>query len=275
MSEIDFHSQDKVAETLIIPLYFRAKESQRPDALIRDAKAVELVERIDYDFSRIKFQDHDQVGTVMRNREFDRLVRDFLPRSPGAVVVHIGCGLGTRFERVDDGEVEWFDLDLPEVIALRRRLIGEAAEGSHLLGCSVFEYGWMDALSEMNGRPFLFIAEGVFPYFPEAQVKRLVLALKERFPGAELVCDGMTPFFTWLHNVQLVFSKFNARLHWGLKRGRDLETWGEDIRLLEEWFYFDRPEPRMGSSNWMRRFPLLAKSVGIFHYRLGQRQASG
>ncbi len=80
-----------------------------------------------YDFDRVRqvhMDEADKVMIILRNREFDRYARDFLRRHPQAVVVHIGCGLDSRFERVDNGEVEWYDLDLPEVIELRRKFIG-------------------------------------------------------------------------------------------------------------------------------------------------------
>lgn len=73
----------------------------------------------------------------MLTREIDRYARDFLSRHPEAAVVHIGCGLDSRFERVDNGKVEWYDLDLPDVIELRRKFIGDEGERYHLLDCSV------------------------------------------------------------------------------------------------------------------------------------------
>jgi O-methyltransferase involved in polyketide biosynthesis len=170
---------------------------------------------------------------------------------------------------VDNGRVEWFDLDLPEVIELRRRLIGSDGERYHLLSDSVFENAWMDAVGAYRQRPFLFLSEGVLPYFEEAQVKALVLKLRDHFPGAELVCDAHTPFVIRMDNLQLALSKINARLRWGLKHGKDVETWGAGITMLDEWFYFDRPEPRFDAYRWMRFFPLFSKSTGIFHYRLG------
>jgi O-methyltransferase involved in polyketide biosynthesis len=271
MAEIDFQNLNGVSETLLIPLYIRAMESQRPDALIRDDRAVALIGQIDYDFSRFRLEAHDHVAIVLRNREFDRHARDFLSRCPEAVVVHIGCGLDSRFERVDDGQVEWYDLDLPKVIALRRKLIGDEGARYHLLDCSVFDSAWLKRVSVHHQRPFLFLAEGVLMYFEEAQVKSLVLTLREHFPGAELVCDAETPFGIWANNLKLAFSRVGARLCWGLKRGRDLESWGDDIYLLDEWFYLDCPEPRLGAPQWARHFPFFAKASGIFHYRLGER----
>ena len=274
MTKVSLSSQDLVAETLLIPLYCRALEAQRPDGLVHDDQVVAMVEQIDYDFSRIKLQAHDQVGIILRVRQFYRRVRDFLAHHPAAVVVHIGCGLDTRFERVAerDDQVEWYDLDLPEVMELRRKLVAEAPRG-HPLACSVFDTGWLDTVSVHGARPFLFVAEGVLPYFEQAQVKELVLRLKERFPGAEMVCDAMTPLMVWMHNWELAFSKIGARLHWGLRDPHDMEKWGAGIRLLDKWYYFERPEPRLGASQLMRYIPPLGKGVGVFHYRLGDPQS--
>jgi O-methyltransferase involved in polyketide biosynthesis len=114
------------------------------------------------------------------------------------------------------------------------------------------------------------MAEGVFPYFTEQQVKGLFLLLRDKFPGGELVCDAMTPAMLWLHNLELSSSKVDARLHWGMKNGHQPETWADGIRLMNEWFYFDEPEPRLGSYQLMRYLPVFAKGVGIFRYQLGE-----
>jgi O-methyltransferase involved in polyketide biosynthesis len=259
-----------VAETLFITLHARAKESSRPDALLRDENAVEMIRKVNYDPSRFKMQAHDEVAVIMRMCVFDRIAREFLERHPEGTIVHIGCGLDTRFERVDNGRVEWYDLDLPEVIALRRELIREQEDRHHLLGGSVFDDFWLKEVRTGLQRPFLFIAEGVFPYFEGMQVKSLFLTIQKYFPGAEVVCDAHTPFILFVDNLQLVFSKVQARLHWGLKHGRDVESWGEGIRMLEEWYYFETDEPRLRSFRWMRHFPLFGKSTGIFHYQLGK-----
>lgn len=260
-------STNVVSETLLIPLYARATETRRPEPLLRDDAAAALVERLDYDFGRIRLSDLDRTLILLRVRQFDRWTSVFLGDHPGAAVVHIGCGLDTRFERVDDGLVEWYDLDLPEVIALRRELLPERPR-VHALPGSAFHPEWMDAIRPTDPPP-LVVAEGVLPYFAEAQVRGLALALRARFPGAELVCDAMTPLMARAHNLQLLISGMKARLHWGLRRPRDPETWAPGIRLLQEWYYFDRPEPRLKSSRWMRHVPPLGRGAGIFHYQLG------
>jgi methyltransferase (TIGR00027 family) len=273
MSENTNQGLSGVAETLLMTLYIRAMESQRPDALIKDEKAVALVTQMSYDFDRIKqvkMDDDDKVGVILRNREFDRYVQDFLACNPEAVVVHIGCGLDSRFERVDNGKVEWYDLDLPEVIEQRRKFIGDERQRYHLLAGSAFDSAWLDTISVHRQRPFLFLAEGVLMYFEEAQVKSLVLILRDHFPGAELVFDAFSPFLIRANNLRMAISKFGVRYHWGLRRGQELEKWGDDIRLLDEWGYFDRPEPRLDHIRWMRHIPLLARVMRVYHYRLGE-----
>lgn len=258
-----------VSETLLMTLLVRARESQRPDGMIRDEKAVAMVNQIECDFSRLRMQRHDEVAVIMRMNKFDNHVRDFLARNPDAVVVHIGCGLDTRFERVDNGCVEWFDLDMPDVIDLRKKLISNENNRYHMLAASAFENDWIEEVSRFKPRPFMFIAEGVLPYFEETQVKSLVLKLRDHFPGSELVCDAHTPFVIWADNLQLAYSKVKARLQWKLEHGKDVESWGDGIQLLDEWNYYDDDEPRFKAFRWVRLVPALAKSSGVFHYRLG------
>jgi methyltransferase (TIGR00027 family) len=273
MSEMLAENLNGVAETMLIPLYIRAIESKRSDALIKDDKAVALVEQMGTTLSRIKnikMDENDRLALVLRNRQFDRYVHTFLTHHPKAVVVHIGCGLDTRFERVDNGHVEWYDLDLPEVIQIRKKLIGGERERYHLLACSVFDNSWLDTVSLNRHQHYLFLAEGVLMYFEEAQVRKLVLMLRKNFPGAELVFDAFSPFLVRMNNLRLMLSrtKINARYRWGLKCGKYLEKWSDDICLLDEWFPFDNPEPRLDHIKWIRYMPILAKVMGIFHYRL-------
>ena len=279
MSEIKSQTLSGVAKTLLLPLYNRAMESKRPDAMIKDEKAVELVTQMRLDFSSVRQIPMTELLKVMRimlTREMDRYARDFLSRHPEVVVVHIGCGLDSRFERVDNGRVEWFDLDLPEVIDLRRRFIGDEHERYHLLAGSVLEDAWLEAVKVYSQRPCLFLAETVFVYFIEAQVKSLVLRLRDRFPGAELVLDGWRPFEIWVGNRYLSPSKFAGLMQWGLWNGREIEGWGAaspsgaGIHLLDAWGFFDQPEPRMGAYRWMAPLFRLFKPMRIFHFQLGK-----
>jgi len=269
MPEKILQSLDGVPQTLLMTLLVRARETQRPDGAFKDEKAVEIMNRIAADFSHLIMHRHDEIAVIIRMRRFDRRVRNFLARDPDGVVVHIGCGLDTRFERIGDNRVEWFDLDVPDVMELRKKLIDTEALHYHAITSSVFETGWLAEVERFKPRPFLFIAEGVFPYFEEAQVKELFLRLSDHFPGCEVVCDAHTSFVIWADNIHLAIARVKARLHWKLKDPRDVESWGAGFRLLDEWNYYADDEPLMKPFLWIRMIPGLARSSGIYHYQLG------
>lgn len=273
MSEAVVRTLSGESETCLAPLYWRAVESQRPDALIKDEKAVALVKQMKLEFSGIRQIPMTELYYVMRvmvTREMDRYARDFLSFYPEAPVVHIGCGLDSRFERVDNGLVEWYDLDLPEVVELRRKFIGNEGQRYHLLGCSVLEEAWIEAVKIHSQHPILFLAETVFVYFKKNQVKSLVLTLRDQFPGAELVFDGLRPFEVWVGNRYLSRTQFAGIMRWGFWRGQEIEGWGEGIHLLDEWAFFDQPEPRLNPFRWMVPLFRLFKPIRIFHFRLGE-----
>ena len=260
-----------VSESLLITLYLRAMETQRPDALIKDEKALALVQQIDYDFNRLRLlqlSETNKLVIILRSRRIDRYACDFLARHANGVVVHIGCGLDTRFERVDNGQVEWYDLDIPNVIELRRRLIGGERGRYHLLGCSVLDSDWLDAVRGHRERPFLFLAEGVFMYFEGAQVKALVRMLHRNFPGAELVFDCYSPVHVVRSNLQT--APFGLRIHWGIWHGQEIEGWGKGIRLLGEWGFFDDPTPRLDSIRWLRGVEAMGRTLRIYRFQLGE-----
>lgn len=261
-----------VSETMLATLYSHASESRRPDGLIRDPRAEELVARIDYDFAGQQLGEDDQAAACVRLRQFDCFVQAFLDAHPDGVVVHIGCGLDTRFDRVDNGQVTWVDLDLPPVIELRRKLLEETPR-YQMLAASALDLAWLDRVDVHPGKPFLFIAEGVLMYFSDAEIRCLVLALRERFPGAELVFDVASPLVVWLQNLSLARMKADFRMRWALRRYDALESWAPGIHLLETWYYTSVKEsiPRLEKlQKLFRLIPPLGKGMAILHYRLDQ-----
>ncbi|GAA6615406.1 class I SAM-dependent methyltransferase [Scytonema sp. NUACC26] len=111
-----------VQETLFMTLWARGTEAGKPDPILKDTKSVEVMNQIDYDFSKLATATGSQIGICLRGQILDQWVQSFLKDNPDGIVVEIGAGLNTRFERVDNGSVRWFDLDLPDAIASARKL---------------------------------------------------------------------------------------------------------------------------------------------------------
>ena len=258
-----------VPETLLMTLNVRASETLRPGGLCKDENAVAILRQLDVDLHRLQMHGHDVIAVIMRMRKFDEYASSFMARNPGCTVVHVGCGLDTRYERVDDGQVEWFDLDLPEVIQLRRQVLPPDTPLHHTLTASALDEGWMVQVAATKPQAVLFISEGVLPYFTGDQVKTLVTRILKHFPGSEFVCDIHSPFVVWADNIHLVIAGVEARLRWGMKDAREMETWGRGIRLLEAWNYYENEDPLMKNYRCLRFIPGLAHSVGIYHYQLG------
>jgi O-methyltransferase involved in polyketide biosynthesis len=180
-----------VPETLLWTLYHRALEARRPDRVLDDPKAVELVEAIDYPFAE-RFGTGD-LGKAqwqgLRARCFDEEVRRFLREHPGGTVVALGEGLETQFWRVDDGRVAWLSVDLPETVAVRGRLLPSDSR-LRTLSRSALDPGWMEEVDHSRG--VLITAQGLLMYFEPAYVHRLIAACPERFPGGALLFDAVS-----------------------------------------------------------------------------------
>ncbi|RMI31534.1 class I SAM-dependent methyltransferase [Streptomyces triticirhizae] len=230
-----------VQETLLIPLYGRAVEHAGPDPALTDPRAVELVEAIDHDFARFDGLP-SLTGAVLRTLLFDHWTRDFLDRHPTGTVVEVGTGLNTRFERTDNGRARWFDLDLPDVIALRRAFFADTPRRT-TLAASVTEDGWLAEIAHHAGGPHLFTAEAVLPFLDEAQVRDLLRRLSGRLPGALLALDTNTPGLVAAQDEHDALSRVEARLRWGCADIEVVTDWVPGSRVLASHTLTSLPQP--------------------------------
>ena len=185
--------KNTVQETLIIPLYARKVCSELYPDLYRDETAVRLVGEIDYDFSQAEknarglMQRFGSLEVAMRQNDLAFEVRDYLKTHPNAAVVNLGCGLDSTGRNCDNGSCKIYNLDFPNVIAVRNELL-PAGEREKNIPCDLNDTAWFSQIDASKGA--VFFASGVFYYFLTEQVKALVQAMAESFPGGVLVFDG-------------------------------------------------------------------------------------
>ncbi|MEV6977138.1 class I SAM-dependent methyltransferase [Kitasatospora sp. NPDC093806] len=197
MSSVERPELSAVPETALWTLWHRAVEARRPDTVLPDPKAVELVGRIDFPFDE-RFGSAALVSQLQGLRAgcFDREVSDFLARHPRGTVVGLGEGLETQAWRVDNGRAHWLSVDLPETAALRERLL-PPDERHRIVAGSATDPGWMDAVDPAAAAQGVLIsAQGLLMYLRPTEVRELIAACADRFPGATFVLDAVPRWFS-------------------------------------------------------------------------------
>lgn len=269
---------DGVPETLLIPLWARAVENGKAEPLLRDPRAAEIMRHIEYDFDTfartVGVGGRSQVGCVMRGQVLDRWVTRLLEATPEAAVIEIGAGLDTRFERVDNGRLLWFDLDLPEVIDLRRRFFKEEARRVFVAE-SILDNDWIELVrSVAEDRPKLFLAEGVLMFFEETEVKTLFARIADNFPGSRIAFDAVGPFIKRMQSRHDALRNMNAPLRWALPGIDAITRWRgdyvpEDVFHMMECAQYVRTLP----FGWRLLFATVLRGVRKDHviarFRLG------
>jgi len=216
-----------VQQTLFIPLAARARAAQRRQPVLRDPKAVEIAGSVEIDPKYGRGAGGSV--TVLRTVLMDAWVRDFLARNPAGTVVEIGAGLNSRFERVDNGQVHWIDLDLPDSIELRRRFFADSGR-RRMVAASVTSEEWLPIVAQSPG-PYFFAADGVLVYLTEEQVTTLLTRIRNHFPNARIALDTFPRRTVGQQRKLAARRGIPARFAWACDDPRSLERLG--LRVVE------------------------------------------
>jgi O-methyltransferase involved in polyketide biosynthesis len=217
-------------QTMLATFYAKALDADFPNPILGDRYAKEIVDRIDYDWTKTTITARTAPSVTTRSAHFDNWARQFLAMHPEAVVVHLGCGLDSRFFRLDPGPgVGWYDVDYPEVATLRRQLYPER-EHYHVVSASVTDAAW---LAEIPGdRPALMIAEGLMMYLEQQDGLRLLRGIVEHFPAGELQFDAFNSLGIKSQWTNAVVRRAGATLHWAINGPADIVSAIPGVRLL-------------------------------------------
>lgn len=265
-----------VQKTLLLPLWGRAVETGKAQPLLVDRTAAAILATLNYDFSAIarNISPISQLSWIARSLHTDRAIQTFLTLHPAATIVNLGCGLDTTFERIDNGSLRWYDLDLPDVIELRKRFIQESAR-RQFIPCSLLDDAWLRPVQ--SAAAIFFVASGVLYYLEECQVKALFLRLADAFPGCEVFFDACSPRGLRIANKKVIKAggmEEGAVLKWGIRRAAEMQSWDGRIAVLAEYPMFRHFGRDLGvKARWGMR---LSDSLGIMsmvHLRLGNPPA--
>ena len=249
--------KNSIQETLIIPLFGRLICSERYPELFSDPSAERICGKLDYDFSEKRRLMESQAGLFgaleVAQRQYDLMweVRDYLKTHPQAAVVNLGCGLDDTFSQVDNGRCRGYNLDMPDVIAVRDELL-PAGEREQNIGCDLNDHSWMGRIDASGGA--VFFASGVFYYFETEAVKALFRAMAERFPGAVLAFDSCNERGvklmrkTWLKEAGIT----DVSAFFSLEDEKELRGWSERFASVT-------------AKSYMRGYRDIYKDVGVFH----------
>jgi len=285
-----FINLSDVAATSLLTLHCHALESQSENPIIDDPKAVEIVDKLGPEISKSKNKLHKKIANnkidkklivhiALRAKRYDEYIQYFLEDAPDGIIVNIGCGLDTRFHRVDNGKLTFFDLDLPEVIEVKKKFLEENAR-YNFIASSVLDHEWMTPLLDHKDRSFMFVAEGVFMYLTNDSVKSLILKLQSQFPNSNLLCEVFNSMWLSKPFKKMINFKMQRELHmgkdatfnFGIKDSQEMELWNSGIEFLEDWSYFDEPEPKIGILRLFKHVEFLRKTQWTVHYKLGKKE---
>ena len=217
-----------VPETMLQTVYARAKESCGRGA-ISDKKAKEIISGLDYDFSLADKDAPMHSGVIARTIVLDKLTSAWLATHPGAAVVNIACGLDTRCYRME-GYAHWYNLDLPETIAVREKLLPEEGSISQIAMSAMDDWG--GEIAE-QGAPVLVIIEGLTMYLSEADVQRIFEVIAGRFDNVTVFVETMNPMVVKRFKEKSIEAS-KAKFSWGVKNGAALAALLPDFRFVEE-----------------------------------------
>ncbi|MFP2958813.1 class I SAM-dependent methyltransferase [Myxococcus sp. 1LA] len=263
-----------IPETMLWTLHNRAGEAKRPDGILKDAEVVRIYDAIDYDFE--KSFGRAEPSHAIRAVETDRTIRAWLATHPDGFVVSLGEGLETQAQRLDNGQLRWLSVDLPEAVAIRERFLTPNERLRHF-PASALDRAWMDQVDASKG--VFIIAQGLFMYFEEDAVRRLFVDIAERFPGAEVLFDTIPRWFSarTLKGLHRTRAYQVPPMPWGINRDEveaTLKRWEPRVtRVAFQPFSFPRGIHRF-AYNFVNHVPWLKERVpSLVHVRFAERGA--
>lgn len=274
-----------VSETAIFTLKARVVESERDNPIIQDEIGQKCLERIRPLLSadtRNRIFDRRlptslTVYIALRARQYDRYASAFIKDNPDGLVVSLGAGFDTRYWRVSDQPWNYVEIDLPEVVAAKQEVLADLIT-YRLIGRSVLEEGWVEEIQAIQKENVLFLAEGLLMYLPRPAVIDLFNKLTTSFQNSQFVFEVVHERYTkglWKRGVEgrmkrRLGSDAGSSYQFGVRQAQDIESLANNIRVVEEWSYFEDEDIRPRFLRLFRHLDFVAKTQWTIKTKLGQ-----
>jgi O-methyltransferase involved in polyketide biosynthesis len=239
----------QVSRTAILTLIARVVASEKENAIFNDPMAVLCLERLmsissEEEKNRMikwkklyaRMHAKDAKPVALRGRRIDRIADLFISNNPGCTVINLACGFDTRFWRIENEKCQYVELDLPEMIELKKEILKDHL-GYELIGCSVLDTSWIDKVTSNGNSGFLLLAEGLFYYLPRQDVTGILQAMARRFDRSQLVLDMALEKFTkglWKRLTQLEGYVWGVDVSFvfGMNDPRDIELFANGFKVI-------------------------------------------
>jgi methyltransferase (TIGR00027 family) len=240
----------EVSRTAILVLTCRAVESEQNNAVFNDPMAVLCLERVltlssEEEKKRILrwksmyagIQARDRKARARTARNFDNIANRFIADHPGCTVINLACGLDTRFWRIDHEKCKYIELDLPEMIGIKREILKDQP-GYELIGCSVLDTSWIDQVTAKGNSNFLLLAEGLIYYLPRQEASGLLQTIAQRFTRSQLVFDMAPEKYSkglWKRLMRLESKAWDIDVSFafGFNHPGDIESYGNGFKVVD------------------------------------------
>lgn len=209
-----------VMETMLITLDARARDYRAEKSLLYDKKSAEMVDMIDYDFSSFGEERINHLGIIARAKVMDDEIKKFIEKYPTCHIVSVGSGLDTRFLRVDNGRIHWYDVDFPETISLRKKFFDEN-DRVKSIECSALDPAWTKEI-DTGGEKLLIISEGMIMYFYPEQAGEFLNILTDNFDRFDLYLDCLSKRLVNHAKTNKAVSRTKSEYHFGVTNGKEV-----------------------------------------------------
>ncbi|MCR5697104.1 MAG: class I SAM-dependent methyltransferase [Marinilabiliaceae bacterium] len=249
-----------IETTALIPLSIRANETKRSNARIKDEVAVEIIDTLEIDTAPYdKFLSHE--GVIARTVMLDRQLKAIIAEWPDAVIVNLGTGFDNRFSRVDNGKILWFDVDLPNSIEIRKKVIPKRDRVSMITG-NVLDSSWTNSIPK--GKKTILIAEGLFMYLSKREIQTVIEICKDAFPHATLIAEQSSSLFVKRQKFHDTVRNTNAVFKSGSKNGQEIADLVDGVRLVDEHSFNEE----------MKKHSMRGKLLALFFPQISDRWAT-